>query len=309
MRKRPNKIIKLIFSVFISFFLIFLVYSVWVNVKFKKQLTGKLVYSNNWNIYIIEFPLFKKRLIYSLSQEEYNHLCLIGSVNLSPDGRKILFSKSKGVMKPHQLYLLDLDSKKIQQLINLERDCISPSWSPDGTKIAFLLSPGRKLHIFDFKTKQIKCLSQIYSMGKPSWSPDGQKIAFTAQRKKMLSDTAYTYYGEIYIIDLKTGGEEKIIAGSGPVWLPDGKRILYLYKDGFYSIDVINGGEPQKIYSSYRLGRPVLSPDGKFILYHLYTPSLWFPSDGFHILSIENPERKLRFGRFSGRINSISWGK
>lgn len=151
-------------------------------------------------------------MIYSSSQEEYNHLGSITTADFSPDGENIIFSKSKGIKEPHKLYLLNLDSMQVQQLIDLERDCIYPSWSPDGGKIAFLLFPGSKLHIFDFVTKDIKCLSQICSMGKSSWSPDGQKIAFVAQRKKMLSDTVYTYYGEIYIIDLKTGKEKKLLS-------------------------------------------------------------------------------------------------
>ncbi len=277
----------------------------------RSGITGKLIFTNSKHIYLVNFPyVFRKKSIYSLLVKEKHNLGTITDVDFSSDKRSIIFSKNKGIMEPHQLYLLNLDSKDVHQLTDGEKDCVSPSWSPDGIAIAFLASPGYKLHIFNTNNKQMKCISQIHCMRiKPSWSPDGQKIAFTAQRKKMLSDTAYTYYGEIYIIDIETGKEEKIITGSSPVWLPDGKRIICLYEDGFYSIDVVNGGAPKKIYSSYRLNWFVLSPDGKFILYHLHTPDLSFPSDGFHILSLENLKRKLNFGKFSGIVHSFSWGK
>lgn len=55
---------------------------------------------------------------------------------LSPDGTKLAYI-AKGE-KSYDLFLLDLATGQEQVALALERDIVYPSWSPDGSRIAFM---------------------------------------------------------------------------------------------------------------------------------------------------------------------------
>ncbi|HZE72398.1 MAG TPA: S9 family peptidase [Pyrinomonadaceae bacterium] len=87
------------------------------------------------------------------------------------------------------VYLFDIDTKKLDRLTASKWDESSPTWSPDGSRIAFMSNhvedpdrdPTSQVFIADAKPGVVeKQLTQVTSRGRgrPEWSADGKRIAF-----------------------------------------------------------------------------------------------------------------------------------
>ena len=158
----------------------------------------------------------------------------IGSLyapELSPSGGLIVFAKSGDglwVMKP--------DSDNPRPLTN--RDDIDPTWSPDGSMIAFASSRsgGRQLFVMNADGSNIQQITDLNNMGgRSTWSPDGTQLAF--------------YRGpagdhNIYIINIDGTGLLQLTNGGdnlGPSWSPDGNWIAFTsFRDGNNEIYIIH---------------------------------------------------------------------
>lgn len=272
----------------------------------KVRLYGKLFFTNTKSIHVIDFPDLKKRCIFSLPKQELRHLSSIHSLDSSPNGLRIIFSKCNKIGEPRKLYSINSDGKDYRLFLDVDgKGLIKPSFSPDGRKLACLISPGYRLCIIDLNNKNLDIIADSvpYEV-KPSWSWDSKKIVFFRKAGK--------YRDGIYVINVDTRELTFATNGFSPIWSPDNKRILFSRKDGFYSFD-LETKEENKVYSTKRTTRPEWSPRGDFIIYHLYTPDLGpLPSDGFqilHIISLDSIKRFKRFGWFSGPVHDVSWSE
>jgi Tol biopolymer transport system component/DNA-binding winged helix-turn-helix (wHTH) protein len=98
----------------------------------------------------------------------------------SADGKTIVFGRLPELMaeesQPKAIYLLDLNTRQVQQLPGSE-GLFSPRWSPDGRYIAALSLDQTKLMLYDTTTKSWKMLTQ-QNIADPAWSHDGKAIFF-----------------------------------------------------------------------------------------------------------------------------------
>ncbi len=132
----------------------------------------------------------------------------------SPNGKKLAFSISRPGWLEH-LYLLDVETKEIEILTELNKD-FYPAWAPDGNRILFLRY-NREFDTFctiDVETKEIK---PLFDVDKATgywgdWSPDGDYIA-------------YSRWGSVYLYDFATDETEEIVEVDGSIfvisWLRD----------------------------------------------------------------------------------------
>jgi Tol biopolymer transport system component len=168
-------------------------------------------------------------------------------------------------------------------ITSTQRD-VTPSWSPDGRKIAFVSnrSGTQELWICEadgsnpLRLTSFDGPSVIY----PRWSPDGQRLIFGA-----LTGPGSNF--ESYIIGAKGGAPQRISTPghrtmAHPVFSHDGRSIYFVpgARDGAVEAFRIpaEGGKALQITRHGAL-RPEESPDGKFLYYGKYgTSGLWSTS-------------------------------
>jgi len=156
---------------------------------------------------------------------------------------------------------------------------LSPAWSPDGRKIAFVSSqPGRvnfNIYIMDADGSNAKKLTTSPAQeSDPTWSPDGRKIAFV--RDLPLGEGQVLE--KIFIMNadgsdqvrLQTGGT---ISEYDPDWSPHGRKIAFIRSGGtihdqIYTVNV-EGSDLMQLTQDpdYTNASPKWSPDGSKILF------------------------------------------
>jgi eukaryotic-like serine/threonine-protein kinase len=114
----------------------------------------------------------------------------------SPDGQQIAFS---GTLpgKPWKVFLISKDGGSPQALTSDEVQETDPTWSQDGSTLAFghysLFHPDQTfIELFDVKTRQSSQVSGSQGIFGPRWSPDGRYILAITEAgndKLMLYDT------------------------------------------------------------------------------------------------------------------------
>ena len=164
----------------------------------------------------------------------------------SPDGERIAFVSDRADegKASDNIWLMDSEGGQLQQLTNSDatfQDDIEPSWSPDGSQIAFLrhsllgdspdpTSPSG-LWLVDVATGEEQSLVHItgflVGVQPPVWSLDGRWLAYNAPG---LADT------DIWVVPV--AGGEPINVGNLPgadatiSWAPDSQQLIFTNSEG-----------------------------------------------------------------------------
>lgn len=183
------------------------------------------------------------------------------------------------------LSLFDVESKKLETLTSGAFAESSPSWSPDGKRIAFVSKraqpdPDRSLddNVYVIEARagaEPKQLTTYHGQdgGRPAWSPDGKWIAyFQADEAKY-----YAYDMNKLAVVPASGGDARLLtpaldrAAQGAIlWARDGQRLRVVVEDdraSYVASVPFSGGDPEKLTMGRRtVGSIAPGPEGALAL-------------------------------------------
>lgn len=121
-----------------------------------------------------------------LTKDTFMQMESVRGADISPDGKHILFSRGwvnqMEDRSQSNLWMTDIDGKRVRQFTRGDWRDSSPVWSPDGSKIAFLSdrSGSNQVYVMWMDTRDVAQLTNLAdSPGGLTWSPDGTRLAFT----------------------------------------------------------------------------------------------------------------------------------
>ena len=169
----------------------------------------------------------------------------------------------------HTLWVADADGENAITALASAEPIISPSWSPNGSQLAYVSFEQRKPEIWvhEVATGKRRLLASFKgSNSAPSWSPDGRSLALTLTRD-----------GNAQVYALSTsGGEPTRLSRSEGIeteatYSADGKSIYFVSDRGgspqIYRMSASGGSSARVTFSGNYNISPSLSPDGRWLAY------------------------------------------
>jgi len=124
----------------------------------------------------------------------------------------------------------DANGRNVKTLLTSGSPIMSPAWSPDGKKLAYVsFQNGRSnIYVQDRRTGSQTLISNFMGINSaPDWSPDGTKLALVLSKDGN---------PEIYIMDMSnrelTRLTNNYAIDTEPRWTPDGKAIVFTSNRG-----------------------------------------------------------------------------
>jgi TolB protein len=180
---------------------------------------------------------------------------------------RIAYVKQEG--RTYQLMVADADGENEQLALRSNEPIISPSWSPDGTKVAYVSFEQKKpvVYVQNLITRaRTVVANEKGSNSAPAWAPSGNKLAVA------LSKDGHT---QIYTVNADGSNLRRASNSPGidtePQWSADGNSIYFTSdRSGGPQIYRMNpdGGDAKRITfgGAYNIS-PRISADGKTLAY------------------------------------------
>jgi Tol biopolymer transport system component len=184
-----------------------------------------------------------------------------------PRTRSLVVVTEKGLLElPARRGLPSWDARRVLY----DRPAWSPSFSPDGSRLAFAAGSRTDVWILNVKTRKLRQLTGWWNGdGFLDWAPSGKELAVTKQ-------------GALLRMNLDGEVIESIVADIGtcfsPAWAPKGRRFAFACMTPDLSVHVGDGH--RRVFTSLTQGHPpsaypAWSPDGRRLAYAKFVDGSW----------------------------------
>jgi len=178
------------------------------------------------------------------------------------------FPGANGTDERYRLMLADADGGRPRMLLESRQPLLSPTWSPDGRRIAYVSFETTRPAVFiqDLATGEREQLTNFTGLnGAPTFSPDGQKLAMVLSKDGN---------PEIYTLDLRTRDLTRVTnhyaIDTEPSWTADGEGVIFTSNRGgkpqIYKVTLATGRVERLTFDGDYNARGRVSRDGRTLV-------------------------------------------
>lgn len=175
-------------------------------------------------------------------------------------------SNGSGDAREYTLQVADYDGYNARPILTSKRPIMSPAWSPDGDRLAYVSFEGGRpaVYVQEVASGERRQVSaRVGINGAPAFAPDGRRLAL-----------ALSHEGnpELYVLDLESEELRRVTNSraidTSPTWGPEGQLLFFTSdrsgRPQIYRVPVDGSRSPERVtFEGKYNASPQLSPDGE----------------------------------------------